>query len=400
MIYAMTRQLNNPLLVGLTHISPKFESATGAQGTGRALSYGAKIVSDGQQWQSLALLLPPYLEHIQAERSLSLNTVISYRRDLTFFIAWFTSAQQNGQVNVAPAAVPSRGEILQYLSSLKARGQKPASVTRMLASLRGWFSWLKDLHFIGRDPLEHFENPHRIKKLPQVLTADEIKLLFAVTSSHREKALLELMYGCGLRVSELVGLNISDLNVGHGLIKCLGKGSKERIVPMGKEALNALALYRENEIVRLNDQIKKAEDLRLAKTARAALSGLKAKAKRGRPRKIVTPNLLKFEAKKGRRNIKEEPLFKDEKGERLSRLVVWQIIKRLSEKAGIKKSISPHTLRHSFATHLLENGADLRAVQELLGHSNLVTTQLYTHVSRAHLKSAYAQAQTNFGLGL
>ncbi len=387
----------NNSMAGLTHISPKFVSA---RSDANSAAGSALPVQGGQKWQAapyknLATLLPPYLEHIQAERSLSLNTVISYRRDLTFFVAWFNSVNFSG----APATVPSRGEILQYLSSLKAKGQKPASVTRMLASLRGWFSWLKDMHFIARDPLEHFENPHRIKKLPQVLTTEEISMLFAVSSTAREKALLELMYGCGLRVSELVGLNVSDLNVGHGLIKCLGKGSKERIVPMGNQAINALALYRADQEARAAEQLKKSADARLVEAARVAKPG--AKAKRGRPRKVKEIAEMAVAVSKTRpRAIKAEPLFKDEQGERLSRLVVWQIIKRLSQKAGIKKSISPHTLRHSFATHLLENGADLRAVQELLGHSNLVTTQLYTHVSRAHLKSAYTQAQTNFGLAL
>jgi len=382
-------------MAGLTHISPKFVTARSAVPSTSAGPSSLVAQAQGvQQRQSLAALLPPYLEHIQAERSLSLNTVISYRRDLTFFVTWFNSVNFSG----ANATVPSRGEILQYLSSLKAKSQKPASVTRMLASLRGWFSWLKDMHFIVRDPLEHFENPHRIKKLPQVLTTDEISLLFAVTSTAREKALLELMYGCGLRVSELVGLNVSDLNVGHGLIKCLGKGSKERIVPMGNQAINALALYRSDEASRQVEQQNKLVEAQQKEAARAAKLGVKPRAKRGRPRKIVVSTAVSTKSRS--RAVKAEPLFKDEQGERLSRLVVWQIIKRLSQRAGIIKSISPHTLRHSFATHLLENGADLRAVQELLGHSNLVTTQLYTHVSRAHLKSAYAQAQTNFGIAL
>jgi integrase/recombinase XerD len=202
------------------------------------------------------------------------------------------------------------------------------------------------------------------------------------------------MYGCGLRVSELVGLNLSDLNIAQGYIKCFGKGSKERIVPVGKEAISALAIYR-NEIEELkNAKLKQALEEREASIGKPR--------KRGRPRKeiVIAAASSKKSDSRSRRPIKEEPLFKDEQGQRLSRLVVWQIVKRLSQKAGIKKSISPHTLRHSFATHLLENGADLRAVQELLGHANLVTTQLYTHVSRAHLKSAYTQAQLNFGVGL
>ena len=393
----MTGQLNN--YSGLTPISPISISARGsAHDSARDSAHGSmaahanNTVSQGLAAQAnLVTFLPPYLEHIKAERSLSLNTVISYQRDLTFFNNWFKLEQQSGRIGSATGTMPTRGEVLRYLSSLKAKGQQPASVTRMLASLRGWFGWLKDMHLVEKDPLEHFENPHRIKKLPQVLTTAEISLLFAVISTAREKAILELMYGCGLRVSELVGLNLSDLNINQGYIKCFGKGSKERIVPVGKEAISALAIYRAEVEDLKNAKIKQALEEREASLGKPR--------KRGRPRKEIVLVAKKNDSR-GRRVIKEEPLFKDEQGQRLSRLVVWQIVKRLSQKAGIIKSISPHTLRHSFATHLLENGADLRAVQELLGHANLVTTQLYTHVSRAHLKSAYTQAQHNFGVGL
>jgi integrase/recombinase XerD len=390
----MTGQLNN--YSGLTGVSPTFISAAmgAGQKSGASASAGAGLSQNSatkspSAAQALENYLPPYLEHIRGERSLSLNTLISYRRDLTFFVVWFRGEQQHGRIRNAPDAVPSRGELLRFLASLKAKGQKPASVTRMLASLRGWFGWMKDMRVIGSDPLEHFENPHRLKKLPQVLTTNEITALFAVISTRREKAILELMYGSGLRVSELVGLNISDLNFNQNYLKCFGKGSKERIVPIGTEAMNAVLQYREEEKEKQLARAQKVEENN-------------GKKKRGRPRKIVatssatvTPNSSSHDRRK---RVKEEPLFKDEQGERLSRLVVWQIVKRLSQRAGIVKSISPHTLRHSFATHLLENGADLRAVQELLGHANLVTTQLYTHVSRAHLKSAYTQAQLNFGV--
>ncbi|MFA7336603.1 MAG: tyrosine recombinase [Candidatus Obscuribacterales bacterium] len=401
----MTGQLNN--YSGLTPISPISIPMPGLANSRASQSQAGKVAAASVNTQAstnsavskpaapnLISFLPPYLEHIKAERSLSLNTVISYQRDLTFFTNWFKLEQQTGRISSAAGTMPTRGEVLRYLSSLKAKGQQPASVTRMLASLRGWFGWLKDMHLVERDPLEHFENPHRIKKLPQVLTTAEVSLLFAVSSTAREKAILELMYGCGLRVSELVGLNLSDLSIAQGYIKCFGKGSKERIVPVGKEAISALAIYR--------SEIEELKDAKLKQAIEEREASLGKPRKRGRPRKeivLASANTKKTDSR-SRRTIKEEPLFKDEQGQRLSRLVVWQIVKRLSQKAGIKKSISPHTLRHSFATHLLENGADLRAVQELLGHANLVTTQLYTHVSRAHLKSAYTQAQLNFGAGL
>lgn len=346
----MTRQLNT--YFGLTPIGPSASPSPGAAGAA----------------SSLASLLTPYLEHIQAERSLSPNTVAAYRRDLSFFVAWLSERKQM-------QVMPSRGDILLYLTSLKKRGQQAASLARILASLRGWFGWLVNMRLIASDPLENFENPHRSKKLPQVLTAMEMQALFEAAESARDKAILELMYGAGLRVSELVGLSIGDINFNQSYLKCFGKGSKERIVPIGQPAKTAVENY-------LAEQ--------KAAQSKPVSSG------RGRPRKA--PQTTKRNAAMNRN--RKEPLFKDEKGERLSRLVVWQIIKRLSGRAKLTKSISPHTLRHSFATHLLENGADLRAVQELLGHANLVTTQLYTHVSRAHLKSAYQQAQTNFGLNL
>lgn len=374
MIYTMTRQLNNNY--GLTPISP----------TGFSIGPAAQSAAPCQL-NSLTPLLIPYLEHIQAERSLSPNTVAAYRRDLSFFCAWLSSERAT---KPQMAALPTRGDILLYLAALKKRGQKATSLARILASLRGWFIWLKNMRLTSSDPLENFENPHRSKKLPLVLTTLEVQALFATAESKRDKAILELMYGSGLRVSELVGLAISDINLSQSYLKCFGKGSKERIVPIGMQAKRAVEEYLA-ELREVKDQ-KQTQP-----TSESA-----AKAKRGRPKGSKTSTLAKTPGDQRAIKVKlrKEPLFKDEKGERLSRLVVWQIVKRLSGRAKLTKSISPHTLRHSFATHLLENGADLRAVQELLGHANLVTTQLYTHVSRAHLKSAYTQAQSNFGLNL
>jgi integrase/recombinase XerD len=172
--------------------------------------------------------------------------------------------------------------------------------------------------------------------------------LIGSAESNREKAILELLYGAGLRVSELTGLEQKDIDLDKGYLRCLGKGSKERIVPLGHEAVNALRQY-------LNEQEER-------------ITGKKRKAK-------------------------SKPVFADGQGGRLNRLVVWQIVKRLASRAKIQKQLSPHTLRHSFATHLLEGGADLRVVQELLGHSSVVTTQLYTHLSRKHLRKAYLNAK-------
>ena len=220
----------------------------------------------------------------------------------------------------------------------------------MLASLRGWFAWQRALGLRHDDPCDGFQNPQKAKHLPIVLTPQEVASLIACAERPKDRLIIELLYGAGLRVSELVQLDIKDINLNQGFVRCLGKGSKERIVPFGSQASNALTQY--------------------------------------------LPEATTFCKEK---NGKSQPLFIDRQGQRLTRLVVWQTIKRLAARANINKSLSPHSLRHSFATHLLEGGADLRAVQELLGHSSVVTTQLYTHVSKSHLRKAYQSAQQNFG---
>jgi len=337
--------------------------------------------------------LTPYISHISGERALSSNTLDAYKRDLTFFCNWFAA---RGLIAPTQDLKILRRDVTMYLTYLKAQGQESSSLARVLASLRGWFVWLKHFKLIENDPLEGFENPHRQKKLPLVLTPQEVLAIIETAVEPREVTMIELMYSSGLRVSELIGLNMSDLNLAQGYLKCVGKGSKERIVPIGSKALGALETY-------INLQEKHKRDQAVAK--------VKAQLERkgpGRPRKESLKycgensddTSLNLPGSRRRKVVHDmTPLFQDEQGKRLSRLVVWQIIKRLAKRANISKDISPHTFRHSFATHLLENGADLRAVQELLGHANLVTTQLYTHVSRAHLKNAYQSAQQNFGVG-
>ncbi len=279
--------------------------------------------------------LEEYLNHLHAERGLSPNTVKAYRCDIAAFIVWLT----------ADGGDPSRQTIVRYLKELRLQRQKSSSIARALSSLRGWFGWQRSLRLLADDPSEGLENPQREKRLPRVLTEAEVAAMIAAAETARDRALVELLYGAGLRVSELTALDTKDVNYSHGSLRCLGKGSKERIVPIGGHAVSALQHY------------------------------LQACSK---PRH-------------------SSALFSDRAGKRLSRLVVWQVVKRLARRAGITKSLSPHTLRHSFATHLLERGADLRVVQELLGHSNVVTTQLYTHVSRGHLRRVYENAQTHFG---
>ncbi len=360
----MNWQLNNPQ--GLTEVSPKPVSAG-------ASSSPAGSGSASNSLSILDSLLAPYMVHIKCERGLSDNTLLAYQRDLSHFHAWYRSQ---------PTAknFPVRGDISRYLLVLKKEGHVPSSLARKLASLRGWFSWLKASGKSKSDPVETFETPHKQKKLPQVMSAPEMLSILDACRTPREKAIIELMYGAGLRVSELVGLKKSDVSLSQSYVKCLGKGSKERIVPIGKEAVQSIKDY-----LLLIESEKKIADEKQAQ----ALA--QAKPKRGRPTR-------KPPSKSQSQTQNIDYLFTAADGQRLSRLVVWQTIKRLAQRASLDKPVSPHTLRHSFATHLLENGADLRAVQELLGHANLVTTQLYTHVSRAHLKAAYDQAQRGFGV--
>ncbi|HEY9785298.1 MAG TPA: tyrosine-type recombinase/integrase, partial [Candidatus Obscuribacterales bacterium] len=279
--------------------------------------------------------LEQYLDFVRLEKGLSPNTVLAYQRDLRNFIA---CVGEN-------ATRPTRHDLYQYILSMREQGHSNASITRGIASLRGWFAWQKNIGLINCDPMGAIENPHRMKKLPQVLTKSEVLAILEAAETPRDRLIVELLYGAGLRVSELVGLNRKDVNISQRTLRCLGKGSKERVVPIGQKALEALSIYL--------DQCREVKEEPTPSTVR----------KRGRPRKT-----RKTESASG---VKQSPhlvpLLQDGEGKRLSRLVVWQIIKRLAKKAGVDRPLSPHTLRHSFATHLLENGADLRSVQELLG---------------------------------
>ncbi len=323
--------------------------------------------------------LSDYLAYLSAEKALSPNTLKAYAADVTGFINWLPRE----------TVEPARYQLVLYLAHLKSVGHKSASLARVVASLRGWFIWQKRMKRLQSDPTETLQNPITHKRLPQVLTVEEITAILAESKKSRDRAIIELLYGAGLRVSELSGLNYSDINMSQRSLRCLGKGSKERIVPVGTVALQALEQYLAEK-----DAVPGEEEVR--KSAR--------RRKPGRPRGSSSARKLPAEsadasggaAPRRKRGRVARPLFVDLHGKRLSRLVIWQIVKRLAVRAGISKKLSPHTLRHSFATHLLEGGADLRTVQELLGHSSVVTTQLYTHVSRRHLRAAYDNAQGQF----
>ncbi|HIS83586.1 site-specific tyrosine recombinase XerD [bacterium] len=279
-------------------------------------------------------ILSQYLDFLEIERGLSQNTIDAYRRDLTEFLEFCLSK------NVEEINKIERTHINGYILKLHENKLNPTSVMRKTASLRGFFKWLCANEICEKNPALTLEPPKVPQKLPKVITAEEINIILSENLNKREKVILELLYGCGLRVSELVNLKIHDIDISAKYLQCTGKGSKERIVPIGSKALHAIKMY------------IKERDFILQKTRK------------------TSKNLL----------LTEE-------GKNITRQEVYNFIHKLGEK--IHKSISPHTLRHTFATHLLENGADLRVVQELLGHSDVSTTQLYTHISKKRLKEVY-----------
>lgn len=278
--------------------------------------------------------LSQYLEFLEIEKGLSANTIDAYRRDLTDFLDFCVSkgAEELNDIE--------RTHINGYILKLHDEKYTPTSVMRKTASLRGFFKWLCANEICKKNPALTLEQPKIPKKLPKVMTIEEINTILSQDLTKIEKVILELLYGCGLRVSELVNLKINDIDISAKYLQCTGKGSKERIVPIGSKALKAIKEY------------EKERDFILQKNRQ------------------TSKNLL----------IKGD-------GKNITRQDIYTFIHKQGEK--IHKSISPHTLRHSFATHLLENGADLRVVQELLGHSDVSTTQLYTHISKKRLKEVY-----------
>jgi integrase/recombinase XerD len=279
--------------------------------------------------------LSEYIEYLYVERGLSQNTEEAYRRDLSFFIDFI---EQNG---IQSFDELKRSHINAYIRELRQTNYAPTSITRKIASLRGWFKWMIANEMIIHDPTVGLEQPKLSKHLPKVMTLTEIEFILSKNIDVTYRAILELLYAAGLRVSELVNLKYSNISMDHSYVRCFGKGSKERLVPIGKKAKDALKNY-----FRERDYILKKND------------------------------------------VKNEFLFINEKGIKISRQEVYVFISELGQEF-LNKHITPHTVRHSFATHMLENGADLRVVQELLGHSDVSTTQLYTHVSKKRLKEVY-----------
>jgi integrase/recombinase XerD len=289
--------------------------------------------------------LNDFLHYLTVERNLAHNTIISYERDLKKYAHYLRQVEQLGAWGEV-----ERLHILHFLKFLSEQGQSARTIARHLASIRSFHQFLLREKIVSQDPTVHIETPQFERTLPKVLSVEEVEALLSAPQTNtpfglRDKAMLELLYATGMRVSELVQLNLADVHLTMGFVRCYGKGRKERIVPIGRMAIEALVRYLEH----------------------------------GRPQ-LVNP-----------RKRATEALFLNHYGQRLTRQGFWKILKRLAKEAGIEKELTPHTLRHSFATHLLENGADLRAVQELLGHADISTTQMYTHVTKTRLKDVYKQ---------
>ena len=276
-----------------------------------------------------------FITYIQVEKGLARHTLESYQRDLTRLDAW-------SNANKKQITELTRADLRKWIASLSREGLAPSSISRAVSATRGFFKFLLLDGHIKSQPAEDLDTPQRFSYLPKFLTEDEVNRLFAAPDvateeGIRDRAILEVMYATGLRVSELVDLKAANVDTMAGLVVCRGKGNKERRVPLGKSAIHWLQQY-------------------------AAV-----KAGYG---KSTAPNLFL------------------QRGRPFTRQIAWAMIKRHAETAGIK-DVSPHTLRHSFATHLLQHGADSRSVQALLGHSDISTTQIYTHITDIHLRSAY-----------
>lgn len=294
--------------------------------------------------QALKDPIDDYLHFIKVERQLSDNTLQSYKRDLVSYARHLFHEQKLADFNQV-----LRDNILLYLESLRAVGKSSKTVSRQISSIRSFHQFLLREKVCDQDPTVHLEMPKKEQTLPKVLSIEDIDALISAPSIEkpqgiRDIAILEMMYGSGMRISELIALNLEDVHITMGFVRVFGKGGKERIIPLGRGALTACTNY-------LNE-------------ARPQLLG---------------------------NAPKNDSFFITQRGKRFTRQGCWKIIKEHAQTAGITKELTPHVLRHSFATHLIENGADLRAVQELLGHSDISTTQIYTHVSKTRLSEVYKQ---------
>ena len=292
-----------------------------------------------------------YLAYLQYEKKLSLNTIKSYLFDLNYFIDFILNNYKIQNLNNI-----KKKHIKEYINSLTTYTynnivfeKQNSSINRAISSVKSYFKYLTNNDFISNDPTKDIILPKNNKKLPTILTVEEINKILEVTTSNkknniRDRAIISVLYSCGIRVSELINLNLTNLFFDEEIIKVFGKGNKERMVPVGLIAKKDLEYY-----------------------------------------------INKIRPEYARKRNSKGVLFLSNRGLPISRKTIWNIIKTTTIKSGIEKNVSPHTFRHSFATHLLEGGADLRAVQELLGHSNISTTQIYTHLDKTYLKEIHKQ---------
>lgn len=286
--------------------------------------------------------LQEFKQYMGVEKRLALNTLLSYERDLKSYLDYLNKVELIPSLNDV-----QRVHIIHFLEFLKDQGKSAKTLARHIASIRAFHQFLLRSKVVEDDPTVQIETPRMERSLPKVLTLKEVEQLLDTpkTNDHyglRDKAMLELLYATGIRVSELIDLDIEHVQLTMGFIRCRGKADKERIIPIGKTAADAVKHYLDQ----------------------------------GRPHFVSLKHA-------------DNALFLNHQGKRLSRQGFWKILKKLALEAGIDKELTPHTLRHSFAAHLVENGADLRAVQEMLGHADISTTQIYTQVTKPRLTDVY-----------
>lgn len=284
--------------------------------------------------------LQEFIDYLSVEKGLSKNTLESYKRDLCSFCKYLKVC------GISTFEETSRNNIVGFLLTLRQAGKATATLSRNLASIRSLYAFLFQERRLTDNPAADLESPKLEKKLPRVLTTQEVDVLLEQPDNLqitgiRDRSMLEVIYATGIRVTELMTLDTGDINLDAGFIRCIGKGSKERIIPVGSMAIRFLGVYLEES----------------------------------------RPKLVKHSG--------EQALFVNQHGKRLTRQGFWKILKKYARQTGIGKEITPHTMRHSFATHLLENGADLRSVQEMLGHADISTTQIYTQVTKRKLRDVY-----------
>jgi integrase/recombinase XerD len=284
-------------------------------------------------------LVQRFVNFLERDKRLSMNTLQSYRRDIEQYFNYLH------EINLQNISNSNKTTVIAYLLYLQKKGRATSTISRNLASIRSFYQYIAKNKLIDHDPTAELESPKVEKKLPQILSPEEVELLLdqpqcVDLKGYRDKAMLELLYATGIRVSELIQLDMQDLNIDLAYIKC-NKGTRERMIPIGSMAISALKEY-------LN---------------------------KSRPLLI--------------QNNDEKALFVNINGGRLTRQGFWKIIKQYKNQAQISKDITPHTLRHSFAAHLLENGADLRSIQEMLGHSDISSTQIYAQIAKNRIKEVY-----------